>query len=96
MIFILKEEINMKDINGIEITVGCTLMFAEREPDRWNPRDMVFHKVSKIDPAFGGRIIFEDQNQNSIAYKQNITTLRVVSDGFVEAWKSGELFTREF
>ena len=86
----------MKDAHGIEITEGCTLMFAQREPDKWNPRDMIFRKVEKIDPAFGGRIIFEDKRQNSIAYKQNITTIRVVSESFVQAWESGELFMREF
>lgn len=86
----------MLDANGIEITEGCILMFAEREPCNWNPRDMIFHKVEKIDPAFGGRIIFEDKNQNSIAYKQNITTLRVVSESFIKAWKDGSLFQREF
>lgn len=86
----------MKDVNGVEIEVGCIIMFAERDPSKWKPRDMIFHKVAEIDPAFGGRIIFENNLENSIAYKQNITTLRVVSEGFMNAWKSGDLFMREF
>lgn len=85
----------MFDTNGIEIKVGDILMFAERDPSSWKPRDMIFHKVAKIDPAFGGRIIFENNQENSISYKQNITTLRVVSEEFMNAWIDGTLF-KEF